>query len=251
MKFYNITAILLTLLMVGCSSNSSDEKFETFPELDARELYDSAQNSLKENNFAGAIRRLEALDLRYPFGAYSQQSQLDLVYAYYKKGDTENALSSADRFIRQNPRHPNVDYVYYMKGLVKFNNDVGFFQDMFSAGLSQRDASSAREAFESFSELMRRFPESKYANDSRQRMIYLRNRLAEYEVHVAKFYMTREAYLAAANRAKYVVEHFPKSPSVEDALMIMVTAYELLELNDLAAQAKQVLQHNYPNSTNS
>jgi outer membrane protein assembly factor BamD len=166
-------------------------------------------------------------------------------------GDSENALSTADRFIRQNPRHPNVDYAYYMKGLIKFNNEVGFFQSLFAADLSQRDASSAREAFEHFSELMRRFPESKYAADARQRMIFLRNRLAEYELHVARFYMSREAYLAAANRAKYVVEHFPKTPAVKEALTIMITAYDLLELDDLAEQTREVLEFNYPNSSRS
>ena len=234
------------MLVGACSTTGSDDEFNTFPELDARQLYDQAQNSLKMGNFQPAIRRLEALDLRYPFGAYSQQSQLDLIYAYYKVDDTENALSTADRFIRQNPRHPNVDYAYYMKGLVKFTNESGFFQSLFSAKLSERDATGAREAFEHFSELMRRFPESKYAVDARQRMIYLRNRLAEYEIHVARFYMGREAYLAAANRAKYVVEHFPKTPAVKDALTIMVTAYDLLELDELADKARQVLEYNYP-----
>lgn len=245
MKFLRLLPVLMFTLLVGCSSTSSNEQFETYPELDARELYEAAQTSLKSGNFQGAVRRLEALDLRYPFGAYSQQSQMDLIYAYYKLDDTENALSTIDRFIRQNPRHPNVDYAYYMKGLVKFNNETSFFQNLFAADLHQRDASSAREAFEHFSELMRRFPESKYAADARQRMIYLRNRLAEYEVHVARFYMSREAYLAAANRAKYVVEHFPKTPAVKEALTIMVTAYDLLELKDLADQARRVLEHNY------
>ncbi|NNJ73150.1 MAG: outer membrane protein assembly factor BamD, partial [Enterobacterales bacterium] len=137
-------------------------------------------------------------------------------------------------------------YAYYMKGLVKFNNETSFFQSLFSAELSQRDATGAREAFEHFSELMRRFPESKYSVDARQRMIYLRNRLAEYEIHVARFYMSREAYLAAANRAKYVVEHYPKTPAVEQALNIMVTAYDLLQLEELATQTRQVIEYNYP-----
>lgn len=249
MTFYRLFTALLFLLLSACSSSPSENKFETFPELDARELYQEAQSSLKAGNYQGAVRRLEALDLRYPFGAYSQQSQLDLIFAYYKLGDSENALSTADRFIRQNPRHPNVDYAYYMRGLVKFNNETGFFENLFAADLSKRDASSAREAFENFSELMRRFPESKYAADARQRMIYLRNRLAEYEIHVAKFYMTREAYLAAANRAKYVVEHYPKTPAVKEALTIMVTAYDLLEMKDLAAQARRVLEFNYPKAS--
>lgn len=249
MKFYRLFTLLSLILIGACSTTGSDDEFNTFPELDARQLYDQAQNSLKMGNFQPAIRRLEALDLRYPFGAYSQQSQLDLIYAYYKTDDTENALDTADRFIRQNPRHPNVDYAYYMKGLVKFNNETGFFQSLFSAKLSERDATGARQAFEHFSELMRRFPESKYAVDARQRMIYLRNRLAEYELHVARFYLEREAYLAAANRAKYVVDHFPKTPAVKDALNIMVTAYDLLELDDLATQTRQVLEYNYPKSS--
>jgi len=241
-----VAVILFISLLGACSTTSEDTNYETFPELDARQLYETALNSLKSGNYQSAIKRLEALDLRYPFGAYSQQSQLDLIYAYHKQGNIPSALSTADRFIRQNPRHPNVDYAYYMKGLVNFSSEIGFFQELFSAKLSQRDASSARQAFEDFSELVRRFPDSRYVPDSRQRMIFLRNRLAEYEIHVAKYYMTREAYLAAANRAKYVVEHYPKTPSVAKALDIMVTAYKILELNDLADKAQQVLELNYP-----
>ncbi len=241
-----ITLLLLFTVLGACSSTSEKDSFETFHELDARELYETSLNSLKNGNYQAAIRRLEALDLRYPFGAYSQQSQLDLIFAYHKHGDTASALSTADRFIRQNPRHPNVDYAYYMKGVVNFVSEVGFFQEMFSAKLSQRDASSARQAFEDFSELVRRFPDSQYIADARQRMIFLRNRLAEYEIHVSKYYMKREAYLAAANRAKYVVEHYPKTSSVAKALDIMVTAYEILELSDLADKARQVLKYNYP-----
>ncbi len=246
MTLLRITLLLLLTVLGACSSTSEKDSFQTFPELDARELYETALTSLKNGNYQAAIRRLEALDLRYPFGAYSQQSQLDLIFAYHKHGDTASALSTADRFIRQNPRHPNVDYAYYMKGVVNFVSEVGFFQEIFSAKLSQRDASSARQAFEDFSELVRRFPDSHYIADARQRMIFLRNRLAEYEIHVAKYYMTREAYLAAANRAKYVVEHYPKTPSVAKALDIMVTAYEILELSELADKARQVLEYNYP-----
>lgn len=241
---------LLFLTLAACSSGQKQTEYETFPELDARELYESALTSLKTGNYNSAIQKLEALDLRYPFGAYSQQSQLDLLFAYHKMGDTASALSTADRFIRQNPRHVNVDYAYYMKGLVNFNSEVGFFQEIFSAKLSERDASSARQAFEDFAELLRRFPDSSYAADARQRMIFLRNRLAEYEIHVARYYMEREAYLAAANRAKYVVEHYPKTPAVQNALEIMVTAYEILELDELASKAKEVLKTNFPNSEN-
>jgi len=241
-----IIILLLITTLAACSTTSEDSTYETFPELDARQLYETALASLKNGNYMAAIRRLEALDLRYPFGAYSQQSQLDLIFAYHKQGNAPLALSTADRFIRQNPRHPNVDYAYYMKGLINFSTEIGFFQELFSAKLSQRDASSARKAFEDFSELVRRYPDSKYVPDARQRMIFLRNRLAEYEIHVAKYYMTREAYLSAANRAKYVVEHYPRTPSVAKALDIMVTAYEILELNELAEKARLVLQHNYP-----
>ena len=245
MQLPRIFVILLFTGLAACSSGPSTE-YQTYPELNARELYESALTSMKQGNYGSAIRRLEALDLRYPFGAYSQQSQLDLIYAYYKRGDNESAISTADRFIRQNPRHVNVDYAYYMKGLVNFNSEVGFFQEIFAAKLSERDASSARQAFEDFAELMRRYPESNYAADARQRMIFLRNRLADYEIHVARYYMTRDAFLAAANRAKYVVEHYPKTPAVADALNIMATAYDILELTDLAADARTVLKHNFP-----
>ncbi len=244
--FSKVLILIFVSFLAACTSTPTKDAFETFPELDARELYESALTSLKSGNYQPAIQRLEALDLRYPFGAYSQQSQLDLIFAYYKRGNNEAALSVADRFIRQNPRHENVDYAYYMKGLVNFNSEVGFFQELFAAKLSERDASTAREAFEDFAELMRRYPESQYAPDARQRMIFLRNRLAEYEIHVARYYMSRDAFLAAANRAKYVVEHYPKTPSVANALDIMVTAYEILELTELADKTRQVLNFNYP-----
>ena len=241
------SAAAALILLSACASSPSQNEFETFPELDARELYESAHNSLKSGNYQSAINRLEALDLRYPFGAYSQQAQLDLIFAYHQNGNNENALQTAERFIRQNPRHQNVDYAYYMKGLINFSAEVGYFQEVLSAKLHERDASSARQAFEDFAELLRRFPESKYATDARQRMIYLRNRLADYELHVARYYMQREAYLAAANRAKYVVEHYPKTPAVANALDIMVTAYKILELDELSNQAKRVLETNFPN----
>ncbi|PCJ46682.1 MAG: outer membrane protein assembly factor BamD [Gammaproteobacteria bacterium] len=249
MQMPRIIVILLFTSLAACSSGPTTD-YQTYPELNARQLYDTALASMKSGNYGSAIQRLEALDLRYPFGAYSQQSQLDLIFAYYKRGDDESAISTADRYIRQNPRHPNVDYAYYMKGLVNFNSEIGFFQEVFATKLSERDASSARQAFENFAELMRRYPESIYAPDARQRMIFLRNRLADYEIHVARYYMTRDAFLAAANRAKYVVEHYPKTPAVADALDIMVSAYEILELDTLASDAKKVLQHNYPNFEN-
>lgn len=245
MKIHNLFAAAgLALMLSGCSLFGDEE--EEIPERSAQELYESSQESLKNGNWPSAVAKLEALDSRYPFGPYAHQGQLDLVYAYYKNGDNDDAVSNADRFIKANPRHPKVDYAYYMKGLALFQADEGFFQKTFNADMWKRDASSAKKSFDAFGELLRLHPNSHYAADARQRMIYLRNRLAQYEVYVAKYYLRREIFVAAATRARYVVEHFPQSTSVADALGIMVAAYDKLNLKSEADNARKVLKLNYP-----
>lgn len=247
MKITRLLAVTaLALTVSGCSLFGSGEE-ERLPDQSAQDLYDSAQQSMNSGNWPTAVKKLEALDTRFPFGPYSLQGQLDLIYAYYKNGDTEQAVSNADRFIKANPRHPNLDYAYYMKGLAQFQAEESFFQQTFNADLSKRDNSNARKSFESFADLLRQFPNSKYAADARQRMIFLRNRLAQYEIYVASYYLRREIYLAAANRARYVVEHFPQSSSIPEALGILVKAYTKMNLKDQADHALQVLKLNYPN----
>jgi outer membrane protein assembly factor BamD len=177
---------------------------------------------------------------------YGQQALLDLAYVYYKIDNHEEALSTCDRFIRLYPQNPHVDYAYYLQGLVNFNRNRGVTDRIFPTDYSERDISSASAAFQNFSELLERFPNSIYAEDASMRMVYLRNLLAEYEIHVARYYLRRGAYVGAANRARFVVENYSKTPSVPDALVVMAKAYKVLELDDLSADALRVLELNYP-----
>lgn len=242
----SITLLAFIAVISACSSNKATTT-EAQRINNAFKLYEKAQYSMLSGNFRTAVQYLERLDSLYPFGAYSHQAQLDLIYSYYRLSDYASGIAAADRFIRQNPRHKDLEYAYYMKGLINFSTETGFGKDLFSAPLSERDASTARQAFDDFAELIRLYPNSKYAKDAQQRMIYLRNRLAEYELHVANYYMKREAYQAAAARARYVVDHYPKTPSVPFALQLMVVAYDLLELPEMAENSRRVLLLNYPN----
>ncbi|OUD12527.1 outer membrane protein assembly factor BamD [Thioflexithrix psekupsensis] len=214
---------------------------------DADQLYEEAKKALKDDDYRTAIRYYELLEARHPFGPYAQQALLESIYAYYKHNEPESAIVTADRFIQQYPRHPNIDYVYYMKGLVNFEMNQGLFDRFLPLDKSQRDQTVAMNSFRDFAELLQRFPQSRYAEDAEKRMLYLRNSAAQYELNVAEFYMVRGAYLAAANRAKNVIEGFQRTPAVPDALALMVKAYRILQLDDLANQSLQVLQLNYPN----
>ncbi|MGX5174294.1 outer membrane protein assembly factor BamD [Aliikangiella sp. IMCC44653] len=240
-----VTFLLMISTLVACQSNTATTH-EAQRINNAIKLYEKAKYSMLSGNFRSAVQYLERIDSLYPFGAYSHQAQLDLIYSYYRLSDFASGIASADRFIRQNPRHKDLEYAYYMKGLINFSSETGFSKEVFSAPLSERDAATARQSFDDFAELVRLFPNSKYARDAQKRMIYLRNRLAEYELHVANYYMKREAYQAAAARASYVVDHYPQTPSIPYALQMMVVAYELLELPEMAENARKVLLLNYP-----
>lgn len=241
-----ISALFLIVILSACSGK--DEMTTGAKRMNnAFKLYEKSQYSILSGNYRTAVEYLERLDSLYPFGAYSHQSQLNLIYSYYKLDNYASGLASADRFIRQNPRHKDLPYAYYMKGLLSFSADIGLGKDMFSAPLSERDTTNARKSFEDFAELIRLYPNSKYSKDAQQRMIYLRNRLSEYELFVANYYMKREAYQAALARAQYVVNHYPKTPSVPYALRMMVTVYDLLELPELSENSRKVLLLNYPN----
>ncbi len=239
----NISILILVLLAVlGCSKDEVED------DLEATELayYTSAQASLRAGNYAGAIQKLQLLESRFPFGRYAEQAQLEIIYAYFKSAQPEAARSAADRFIRLHPTHPNVDYAYYLKGMVSFEQDKNFLSNIIPMDPSTRDPGSARESFNDFSQLIRRFPNSEYAPDAQQKMKYLRNLLAASEIHVARYYIRRGAYVAAANRGRHVFENFQESVAVPDALAVMVEAYQLLELFELADQALLVLSSNYP-----
>ncbi len=230
---------------LGFSSNNSDTEDE-YAGWNAQKFRTEAKVALDSGSYDKAIKLYEALESRYPFGESSAQTQLDIAYAYYKNGDPDSAIAAADRFIKINPRNPHVDYAYYLKGLVNYNRDIGFLDRFLPTDTSQRDPGSARNAYENFSELIRRYPGSKYLSDARLRMIALRNNLAMHEVHVARYYLKREAYLAAANRAAGVIEKYQRTPAVPYALQVMHEAYAKLDMKNLANDVRQVYQKNYP-----
>ena len=214
----------------------------------AQKLYAEAKDNLNSGNYERAVKLFETLEARYPFGRYAQQAQLEVAYAYYKDNEPISAVAACDRFIKLHPNHPNVDYAYYLKGLANFNDDLGMLGKLVDQDMSERDPRAARDAFLSFKELVTRFPQSQYAADSTARMKYLVNALASNEVHVAKYYLKRKAWVAAANRAKTVLETYPEAPAMEEALAIMVVAYDELKLTDLRDDALRVLKLNFPDS---
>jgi outer membrane protein assembly factor BamD len=240
--------ILLASLLSGCMSMFEKEEEKT-RNWSASQFYSKASGALAEGDYETAIKYYELLEARYPFGRYAMQAQLDVAYAYYKDGEPDSAIAAADRFIRINPSDPHVDYAYYLKGLSNFNRSIDIMTRFLPTDLSQRDAGAAYESFNDFAELIRRYPDSQYAPDARKRLIYLRNLIAQQEVHVAQYYMKRGAYLAAANRCKEVVEKYPRTPAVEEALELMIDAYTRLKLDDLATDAKRVLAYNREKGT--
>ena len=197
------------------------------------------------SNFAGAIQSFSALEARYPFSPETRQAQLDLIYLYYRSQQPESAIDAAEEFERENPTHERIDYCLYMRGLVYFDQAPNIIERLFRVDLSLRPPKDTMRSFSTFQELVRRFPNSEYVPDARQRMVYLRNRLAEYENHVADYYIRRGAYVAAVNRAKYALEHYPEAPQLEKTLQILVVAYEQLGMGDLAADARRVLRQTF------
>jgi outer membrane protein assembly factor BamD len=235
---------LFLALLAGCSSTEKEKVPDEPPE----QLFQQAQEKLDASNYAKAVELLEALDSRYPFGPYSAQVQMDLIYAYYKDGDTAHAIANIDRFLRLNPTHKDVDYVYYMRGLTNMQADYNFFHRTLGIDRADRDPNYARQAFRDFKSVLTRFPNSQYAADSHARMISLKDRLAKYDLAVADYYWRRGAWIAAANRGKDIVENYNDTPAVEPALEIMVKSYDKLSLTELATHARQVLAANYPDN---
>ncbi|MBA1191118.1 outer membrane protein assembly factor BamD [Pseudomonas entomophila] len=237
---------LLLIAILGLTAACSSNKEVIDENLSETELYQQAQADLDNHSYNSAVGKLKALESRYPFGRYADQAQLELIYANYKNAEPEAAKSAAERFIRLHPQHPNVDYAYYLKGLTSFDQDRGLLARFLPLDMTRRDPGAARDSYNEFAQLTSRYPNSRYAPDAKQRMIYLRNLLASYEIHVADYYLTREAYVAAANRGRYVVENFQETPSVGDGLAVMVEAYQRLHLDDLAATSLETLKLNYP-----
>ncbi len=243
MRLLNL--IIVTLLFSGCSY--FEEKEDETLKWDAERLYSEAKDSLESGYWSEAVSHYEKLESRYPFGVYGQQSVLDLAYAYYKDDQPDQAISACNRFIKLFPLNAHVDYAYYLRALVNFDRGKGLTQRFLPIDTSQRDQASVQRAFDDFFELTKTFPDSQYVPDAQQRMVYLRNVLAEHEVNVASYYMRRGAYLAAANRARHVVEQYERTPAVPQALAVMAKSYKVMEMDDLSRDAIRVLRLNYPN----
>lgn len=241
MRLIAITLVLA--LLTACASK--DEKED--PSATELQKYQSAQSSLRAGNWKAAVTKLQQLEARFPFGRYAEQAQLEIIYAYFKSAQPESARAAADRFIRLHPQHPNVDYAYYLKGMASFEGSQNFLERFLPVDPAKRDPGDAQEAFNDFGQLVRRFPNSKYAPDAQQRMIYLRDMMAKHEIYIARYYIKRGAYVAAANRGRYVFEKYQGTPSVPDALAVMVEAYKLMKMDDLADETLLVLATNYPN----
>jgi outer membrane protein assembly factor BamD len=245
-----ILLIALVLVGSGCSHfrghkffSHHDNKTETLP---VDQLYAEGHHALESGNMKTAQTDYKRLIARFPYGPYTEQAQLDLVYAQYKDGSFDDASSTVERFIRTYPTHRHVDYAYYMKALINFNRDNAILSRLARLDMSQRDQGSPRQSFNDFADLLRRFPNSRYAPDARQRMVYLREELAKHEIGVGLYYLERKAYVAAANRGQYVIVNFPQSKYDGDALALMAESYKRLGDTKLSDDAKRVLQQNHP-----
>ncbi len=235
-----LLVIGIAVLAAGCRSHRDDTK--SGPET----IYARAQKAMKNSSYAEAIKQLETLQSRFPFSEPARQAQIDLIYAYYKNREVDPAVDAADTFIRENPTNPRVDYAYYMKGLIYFERQRNFMERWFNVDLSQRPPVNSKKSFDAFEELLKKYPHSQYVPDARQRMIFLRNRLADFELYVARYYMRRGAYVGALNRAKFCIENYDGAPAVQGSMKVLVDAYRQLHMVDLAANAERVYTDNYP-----
>lgn len=243
--------LLASTLLVGCASNGNQEQEEEeadeFAGVSESELYEESREALESGSYTTAITQLEALDTRFPFGDRAEQAQLELIYAYYEVDDWEATRAAASRFIRLHPSHPQADYALYMRGLASWQAGRFSLERLRLIDISKRDLGASRDAYNDFRELIRLYPDSEYAPDAEQRLIYLRNILARHELHVADFYLRKGAYLAAVERGRWVVENYPRSQATSDALAVMVEGYLGLEMRDRARESLEVLIENTPN----
>ncbi len=239
-----IIITLAVFLLAGCQSSDKDH----YKGMSAAEIYAQAEKNVAKEKFPKAAKDFEALEARFPYGEYSDKAQLGLINAYYKQNEPALAISAADRFIRMHPHHPQVDYAYYLKGLVTFDQNYSFTFRYLPLDKSSRDPSTAIESFDAFKELLDRFPKSQYAPDARQRMVFLKDQLAKHELSIVHYYLKRGAYLSAANRANYIVKHFEKTSVIPETLAIMVKCYRQLGMQQLANDALKTLETNFPDS---
>ncbi len=238
-------ALFLSSFLSGCFIFGDPKALDDTKGWQANRIYEAGALKMEETNYDEALRYFQILESRFPHGVYATQAQLEIIYAYYKKQDPVSTIAAADRFIKLHPNHKNVDYAYYLKGLATFN-ERGVFEKLTQQQINDRDPKALKLSFAAFKELIERYPNSRYVKDATLRMVYIVNTLAQHEMHVARYYMNRKAYLAALNRAKYVIEYYPKSTSVEEALMTMISAYDYMELTDLKEDTLRVLKKNYP-----
>jgi outer membrane protein assembly factor BamD len=248
-RIFAVCAALV--LTIGLSACASSEKSAADRELatTAEKLYREAKNDMASGNWADAISGLEKIEARFPFGLLAQQAQIDLAYAHYRGGDRAQATSAVERFIKLHPNHPVLDYALYLRGVILFNDNLGFLSGFTRQDPSERDQQSMRDSFEAFKELVQRFPDSLYTADARQRLQFIRNALAQYDVHVARYYLRRGAFLAAANRAQKALVEYEGTPAQEEALVVLVQSYSRLGLEDLRKDAERVYTKSFPQST--
>ena len=243
-----ITLVSISLL-AGCSVFGKKKEVNEFAGWSVDKIYNSARDEMTSKDYKRASELLEATIAQYPFSAESVQAQLELPYVFWKDDERAKALAAADRFIALNGSHPKIDYVYYLKGLINFNQNVSYLATLTGEKLNDRDPKAAKESFQAFKTLTEKFPNSRYSKDARERMVYLVNTMAQHEVGVAQYYLERDAYLAAINRSQEVLRNFSATPATEDALIIMMRSYEGLKLTDLRNDTERVLKQNYPNTT--
>jgi len=238
-------AILLFALIGGCASGPTKDDTKAWS---VDKLYSEAKSELTAGGYKKAIGYYEKLEARYPYGRYAQQAQLEVAYAYYKQGERASAIAACDRFIKLYPTHPNLDYAYYLKGLVRFNEDLGLIAKFSNQDMTERDTPAMQESFASLQQLVTRFPDSRYTPDALKRMQYLVNALASFEVKVAEYYLRRRAYVAAVNRAQAAILDFPQTPALERAFVVLVKSYQAMGLTDLQKDSERLLKINYPDS---
>jgi outer membrane protein assembly factor BamD len=239
-------ALIAFIFLSGCASFGKE--VDETAGWSAQQIYRDAKENLDGGNYQKAIQQYERLQARFPFGRFAQQAEIEIAYAHYKQNDVEATVAATDRFIKLHPENPAVDYAYYLKGLVHFNQDVGIIGRFSGQDQAERDPKAARDSFDAFRELSTRYPNSKYTPDAIDRMKYLVNLLAAHEVRVADFYYRRTAYVAASGRARYALQTYPQTPAVEEALFIMVKSYDALNMPELRDDAERVLRTNFPDS---
>ena len=243
MKRHAGLSVVLVFVLAACAGGDAADPTRNFSEA---ELYRQAKEALDDRDFETAIDYYTKLGARFPFGNHAPQGQLDLVYAYFKFREPDSAIEEAERFIEFHPRHPETAYAYYIKGLTNYGRQYGWFDRVLRTDRAERDTSDFAAAFEDFKAVVEQFPDSRYAADATDRMVELRDTLARHELLIAEFYLARDAWVAASNRAEYVVRNFPSSPSAGPALAVMVRSYRAMGLDDLAADSLRVLRANYP-----